>query len=63
MCNNLDHTMTLNFVLITEFIVKRKSVLCTVCTNYNIIDENNSYRHDEGITDNCFMLTNRYQPR
>lgn len=30
-----------------------KIYLCTVCTNYNIIlDENHWYMHDEGITDN-----------
>lgn len=60
MCNNLDYIMILNFVFIIEFIVKRKYVLCIVCINYNIIDENNLYRYDEGIMDNCFMLINRY---
>lgn len=32
---------------------RENTLICTVyvCTNYNIIDENHWYRHDEGITD------------
>lgn len=32
---------------------------CTVCTNFNIIDENHWYVHNEWITDNRFKLIKR----
>lgn len=49
-------TMTMNFILVTEVTVYRK-YLCAVRTNYNIIDVNYKYNHDEGITDTCVIDT------
>lgn len=45
--------MTMNLSFITDLTVYKK-YLCTVYTNYCIIDENYWYNQDEGITNNCY---------